>query len=238
MAWVLEAFKSFDDTRATLEGTLKSGNKRYEESNSGVKTFLRGAVSLGQWQWQPTPKQARRNQNYVLANTELPAIRQLYQGMTPFQAGNTLVIRRRQNGNTFAANCGEQAAMAIYFAHNDYQVPLTNMWEYTLTGQQSGFAHSFALFTDNIYNQGVGNVPALANVNGVIVDPWMNLVCFPKDYDRDARLKLEGWDKAEKRLAIIRGGGNNGQADWVDATDSRIAEFLSGAVTGRRADEH
>jgi len=217
------------DCVAFMDGSQKSSNKDYDVTRAQSDAFSEGAA--GGPGTTAVARQAdmdRRNLNRPLSSTSQFADITAFRTMTPYQVGQTLHGRGQ---GTFAGNCGIQGCLAIYIAQNTYQVPLNQMWLYTVEGDYLG--HSFCVMTDNVYNT-FAAIPQIWTVFGFIVDPWLNFVSRPQTCCDNASTKLKKWDKAYKRVNVKNWVGS-GRA-WVDPTSHRVTQCLDGVPSGRRAD--
>jgi len=149
---------------------------------------------------------------------------------SPYTRGK-IMFDRRELGH-FTGNCSEQSAVAAYLAITiDWHVATST---YVVTIMPPG-DHLFCVV--GLTGDGWPNVAAMksdgAGPQPIVIDPWMNFVCYASQYPEKAGDKMEKWLAVGKRIAWW--GNDMKTHGWYQPGGDYVARFLDSKLKYQRA---
>jgi len=214
MSFEAQAEWTLELTRKFYKHGGKSNNKSYRGTGPAWSRSFFGA-STPKIEIEPgailSNEQKARNAKtlknmkdmYLRSNTE-------FKGRTPFDIGQTLYQENDTQGN-----CGEMAAVAVYLAVRENNVPADEVSLCSLTNKvnEASFSHNFAV---------LGTGPNRAA--RWVVDPWAAVCCSMDKYGDKLTKRLNDWLINGKRIAAETSKGN---VYWVEPTNDMVTGILT-----------
>ncbi|MFL0810105.1 MAG: hypothetical protein K6L76_06800 [Agarilytica sp.] len=65
---------------------------------------------------------------------------------------------------------------------------------------------------------------------GIVIDPWMNIVCTAQNYELTARAKLRKWQQDGKRILVAKKEGGQSIGYWASPQGTYQTNFLNGTL--------
>ena len=129
-------------------------------------------------------------------------------------------------------NCGEQAAVAAYRAIEIDGSVRETTW---VAGVTAPGDHAFCVV--GVAGPTWKTVAAMANdvtnMFGIVIDPWMHLVCYAPQYPKVSGEKMQKWLAAGKRISWT---GNDGNANgWYQPSGNYAARLLDSTLRFEKA---
>ena len=219
--------------------TKKTNNKIYDQSPAAfipfdkVQATIEAQKTLLDFAFTDEraaelKKMIKRNETN-LANRNLRANNP--RGGTPYKRGETMYTR----GGDALGNCAEHSAVAAYLAIKDYAAEATGK-TYLLSVGAPG-DHVFCavgLDAKPTWKTAQEMVDDFSNPFVMIIDPWLNFVCFAGAYKTAAEAKLQKWLRAGKR--IYWEGKTSTQPGWYQPGGDYAIAFWSSPLGSEKAD--
>jgi hypothetical protein len=210
MSYLKIAESALAETRKLLKGSLKAMNKAYWALPDGQidAKSAEALVSEVWFQYRRNALRAKWNDRNEKRDAATKAMDQGnvagdLTGKNWLEASRAIYDSAKAKGTQWYGNCGEQACVALWIAHNTNQVPDQSL--FLATWAFGGFLHQALVLQ-------------CSKQSSAYCDPWMNIACEARDYPLQAGKKLDEWTGKGKRL-MCSGFG------WVEPSNDRVKGF-------------